>query len=44
MKEYADVAHTIAIFEPLKMLVTPEQMATAKHYLNENIEIIEHPR
>ena len=41
MKEYADVAHSIARFESLKMLVAPEKMAPAKHYLNENIEIIE---
>ena len=41
MREYSDVAHTIARFEPLKMLVAPEKMATAKHYLNEKVEIIE---
>ena len=41
MQEYANVAHAIARFEPLKMLVPPREIINAGHFLNQSIEIIE---
>jgi agmatine deiminase len=39
-KAYADVANTIAEFEPLKLLVMPSMLEDAKTYLSENVETI----
>ena len=41
MQEYANVAHAIARFEPVKMLVPPERIDSAIKLLNQNIEILE---
>ena len=41
MQEYANVAHAIAKFEPVKMLVPSRGIINAGHFLNESIEIIE---
>ncbi|MDH4048556.1 MAG: agmatine deiminase family protein [Gammaproteobacteria bacterium] len=40
---YADVANTIAKFEPLKMLVPPHKLESARSLLDAGIEIIELP-
>jgi agmatine deiminase len=40
MQEYANVANTIAKFEPLKMLVPSEQIDSATNFLNQNVEIV----
>jgi len=41
MQEYANVAHAIAKFEPVKMLVPSEKIDSATKLLNQNIEILE---
>ena len=41
MQEYANVANTIAKFEPLKMLVPSEQIDSATNFLNQSVEIVE---
>jgi agmatine deiminase len=41
MQEYANVANTIAKYEPLKMLVPPKQIESATNFLNQSVEIIE---
>jgi agmatine deiminase len=41
MRDYADVAHAISQFEPVKMLVDPDCMADAKRYLGDAVEIVE---
>jgi len=41
MQEYANVAHAIAKFEPVKMLVSSEKIDSATKLLNQNIEILE---
>ncbi len=40
-KAYADVANTIAEFEPVNLLVLPSMLDDARAYLSENVEIIE---
>ncbi|MGW0162234.1 agmatine deiminase family protein [Mycobacterium sp. NPDC003323] len=40
---WAAVAHAIAEFEPVTMLVDPDEMASAKKYLSADIAIIEAP-
>ena len=40
MQEYANVANTIAKYEPLKMLVPPKQIESATNFLNQGVEII----
>jgi agmatine deiminase len=41
MQEYANVAHAIAKFEPVKMLVPSREIINAGHFLNQSIEIVE---
>jgi len=40
-KAYADVANTIAEFEPVNLLVLPSMLDDARAYLSKNVEIIE---
>ncbi|HET7740140.1 MAG TPA: agmatine deiminase family protein [Mycobacterium sp.] len=40
---WAAVAHAIAQFEPVTMLVDPDEMGAAKHYVSQDIEIVEAP-
>ena len=40
-QDYANVANTIARFEPVKMLVAAHRLESAKALLGENVEIIE---
>ena len=40
MQEYADVAHAIARFETVKMLVPPKKMDIAAKLLGRNIKIL----
>ena len=40
-KAYADVANTIAQFEPVNLLVSPSMLDDARAYLSKNVEIIE---
>lgn len=40
---WAAVAHAVAQFEPVTMLVDPGELDAAKHYVSQDIEIIEAP-
>ena len=40
---WAAVAHAIAEFEPVTMLVDPAELAAAKRYVSEDIEMVEAP-
>lgn len=40
---WAAVAHAIAEFEPVTMLVDPAEMAAAKRYVSQDVEIVEVP-
>ncbi|HMB59716.1 MAG TPA: agmatine deiminase family protein, partial [Xanthomonadales bacterium] len=40
-KEYADVANTIARFEPVMMLAPPDRVAAAKALLGDNVTVLE---
>ncbi len=42
-QDYANVANTIARFEPVKMLVPPGKLESAKALLGDNVEVIEMP-
>lgn len=42
-QDYANVANTIARFEPVKMLVPPGKLKSVKALLGDNIEVIEMP-
>ena len=42
-QHYADVAHAIRRFEPLTMVVPPQQKAEARNYLGSDIELLEMP-
>jgi len=42
-KEYADVANTIARFEPVMMLAPPDRAPTARSLLGKNVTVIELP-
>ena len=42
-QSYANVANTIARFEPVKMLVPPSKLESAKALLGDNVEVIEMP-
>lgn len=42
-REYADVAHAIARFEPVNMLVPPRLMASARNLLGGDVDMIEMP-
>lgn len=42
-QDYANVANTIARFEPVKMLVPPRKLESAKALLGENVDVIEMP-
>ena len=42
-RNYTAVAHAIRDFEPLTMVVRPEDVANAKSLLGRDIEILEHP-
>lgn len=40
---WAAVAHAVAEFEPVTLLVDPDEMAAAKQYVSQQIELIEAP-
>ena len=43
MRDYSNVANTIARFETLRMLVSPDKVADAKQMLDDSVDIIELP-
>ncbi len=42
-QDYANIANTIAGFEPVKMLVPPHKLEDARHLLSDAVEIVELP-
>ena len=42
-KDYANLANTIARFEPVRMLAPPHKVAEAKSLLGEGVEVVEMP-
>lgn len=42
-REYADVANTIAVFEPVRMLAPPHMVGLARDLLTGSVEVIEMP-